>query len=76
MTFSRGHSIVITKTSAYSDYNKDDDDDDDMEIESIEIFRAMAHGIGRQASSRSIIYRPVTAVRPGFPYHALIRERI
>jgi len=34
--------IVIAKTSAYRDYNKDGDD---MEIESIEMFRAIARGI-------------------------------
>ncbi len=38
------HRIVIAKTSAYADYNKDGDD---MEIESIEMFRAIARGMGK-----------------------------
>ena len=38
------YNIVIAKTSAYADYNKDGDD---MEIESIEMFRAIARDLGR-----------------------------
>jgi len=38
------HRIVIAKTSAYADYNRDGDD---MEIESIEMFRAIARGMGK-----------------------------
>ncbi len=38
------YNIVIAKTSAYENYNKDGDD---MEIESIEMFRAIARGMGR-----------------------------
>ncbi len=38
------YGIVIAKTSAYVDYNKDGDD---MEIESIEMFRAIAKNMGR-----------------------------
>jgi CubicO group peptidase (beta-lactamase class C family) len=38
------YNIVIAKTSAYADYNKDGDD---MEIESIEMFRAIARHLGR-----------------------------
>ncbi len=38
------HRVVIAKTSAYADYNKDGDD---MEIESIEMFRAIARGMGK-----------------------------
>lgn len=38
------YNIVIAKTSAYSDYNKDGED---MEIESIEVFRAIARNLGR-----------------------------
>jgi CubicO group peptidase (beta-lactamase class C family) len=38
------YNIVIAKTSAYPDYNKDGDD---MEIESIEMYRAIARQIGR-----------------------------
>jgi CubicO group peptidase (beta-lactamase class C family) len=38
------YNIVIAKTSAYADYNKDGSD---MEIESIEMFRAIARDLGR-----------------------------
>jgi CubicO group peptidase (beta-lactamase class C family) len=38
------YNIVIAKTSAYADYNKDGED---MEIESIEMFRAIARDLGR-----------------------------
>jgi CubicO group peptidase (beta-lactamase class C family) len=38
------YNIVIAKTSAYDDYNKDGFD---MEIESIEMFRAIARDLGR-----------------------------
>jgi CubicO group peptidase (beta-lactamase class C family) len=38
------YNIVIVKTSAYTDYNKDGDD---MEIESIEMFRAIARALGK-----------------------------
>jgi len=38
------HRIVIAKTSAYADYNRDGDD---MEIESIEMFRAIARAMGK-----------------------------
>ena len=38
------YKIVIAKTSAYTDYNKDGDD---MEIESIEMFRAIARYLGK-----------------------------
>ena len=38
------YNIVIAKTSAYADYNKDGED---MEIESIEMFRAIARNLGR-----------------------------
>jgi CubicO group peptidase (beta-lactamase class C family) len=38
------YNIVIAKTSAYPEYNKDGDD---MEIESIEMFRAIAKGMGK-----------------------------
>jgi len=38
------YNIVIAKTSAYKDYNKDGDD---MEIESIEMFRAIARTLGK-----------------------------
>ncbi|MEN6423228.1 MAG: serine hydrolase, partial [Smithella sp.] len=38
------YNIVIAKTSAYSDYNKDGED---MEIESIEVFRTIARNLGR-----------------------------
>lgn len=38
------YNIVIAKTSAYADYNKDGDA---MEIESIEMFRAIARNISR-----------------------------
>ncbi len=37
------YNIVIAKSAAYADYNKDGDD---MEIESIELFRAIARGMG------------------------------
>ncbi len=36
------YNIVIARTSAYTDYNKDGDD---MEIESIEVYRAIAKGM-------------------------------
>ncbi|HDP79264.1 MAG TPA: class C beta-lactamase-related serine hydrolase [Spirochaetes bacterium] len=39
------YNIVIAKTSAYADYNKDGDD---MEIESIEMFRAIARNMGKK----------------------------
>lgn len=38
------YNIVIAKTSAYTDYNKDGSD---MEIESIEMFRAIARNLGK-----------------------------
>jgi hypothetical protein len=38
------YNIVIAKTSAYADYNKDGDN---MEIESIEMFRAIARDLGK-----------------------------
>ena len=38
------YNIVIAKTSAYTDYNKDGDD---MERESIEMFRAIARTLGK-----------------------------
>jgi len=44
------YNIVIAKTSAYADYTKDGED---MEIESIEMFRAIARDLGSDLSDTS-----------------------